>query len=415
MIPGILGAVDAAPRRVGRYEVVATLGAGAMGEVLRAKDGKLGREVAIKTVRNRFGMDPQLFHARFESEARALAALSHPAIVQVHDLGVDEKDEPFLIMELVDGPTLKGLLAERGPMSPHDARAMGIMLARGLEAAHARGILHRDVKPANILLARNGQWKLADFGVAHVPDSSQTITGQFLGTPAYAAPEAIALGRFSDKSDVFGLAAVLAEAITGKRLRGDASMTEIAAAAHESIALPAEVPPDLAAVLRPALSIDSTKRPSAARFAELLATTGDSTVSRTEIVAAPRKLDPKWVIAGVAGAIILIGLVAALSRGDGAASSSPARPSAAPARPERGREAPERFEPTVEPPRNSPPLDHKGLKEWNKIAEKANEGKIGEALDKLDKFEDRYGTSSESEQLRAYLAQFPRERRRDDD
>ena len=404
----------AEPRRVGRYEVVATLGAGAMGEVLRAKDGKLGREVAIKTVRNRFGMDPQLFHARFESEARALAALSHPAIVQVHDLGVDEKDEPFLIMELVDGPTLKELLADKGPMSPADARAMGIMLARGLEAAHARGILHRDLKPANILLAKNGQWKLADFGVAHVPDSSQTITGQFLGTPAYAAPEAIALGRFSDRSDVFGLAAVIAEAVTGKRLRGDASMTEIAAAIHESVALPAEVPPDLAAVLRPALSIDSTKRPSAARLAELLAT-GDSSVSHTQIVSAPAKLDPKWVIAGVAGAIILIGLVAAMSRGDGA-SSSPARPSAAPVRPEpfdsktRSGQAESR---DVEPPRNSPPLDHRGMKEWNKIAEKANEGKIGEALRKLDKFEERFGASPESEQLRAYLQQFP-DRREDD-
>ena len=402
----------AEPRRVGRYEVVATLGAGAMGEVLRAKDGKLGREVAIKTVRNRFGMDPQLFHARFESEARALAALSHPAIVQVHDLGVDEKDEPFLIMELVDGPTLKELLAEKGPMSPHDARAMGIMLARGLEAAHARGILHRDLKPANILLAKNGQWKLADFGVAHVPDSSQTITGQFLGTPAYAAPEAIALGRFSDKSDVFGLAAVLAEAITGKRLRGDASMTEIAAAAHESIALPAEVPPDLAAVLRPSLSIDSTRRPSAARFAELLAT-GDSTVSHTQIVAAPGKLEPKWVVAGIAGAIILIGLVAALSRGDGASSSKPpARPSATEREPER---EPERFEPARQGPLNPPPLDGKGMKEWNKIAEKANKGEIGEALKKLDHFERKFGSSPETEQLRSYLSQFPREQWREED
>jgi serine/threonine protein kinase len=400
----------AAPRRVGRYAVVATLGAGAMGEVLRARDEKLGREVAIKTVRNRFGMDPAMFHARFESEARALAALSHPAIVQVHDLGVDDKDEPFLVMELVDGPTLKELLADKGPMSPPDARAMGIQLARGLEAAHARGILHRDLKPANILLAKNRQWKLADFGVAHVPDSSQTITGQFLGTPAYAAPEAIALGQFSGKSDVFGLAAVLAEAITGKRLRGEATLTEIAASAHQSIPLPAELPPDLAAVLRPALSIDSSKRPTAAHFAELLAT-GDSTVSRTEIVAAPRTRRSTWTIAAIAGGVVLIGLVAALSRGDGsgAAKQPAARPSSSERAPERRFEAP--------PPRgplNPPPLDHKGMKEWNKIAEKANEGKIGEALDKLDKFERKFGASTETEQLRAYLSQFPAERWEDD-
>jgi serine/threonine-protein kinase len=294
-------------------------------------------------------------------------------------------------------------------MSPHDARAMGIQLARGLEAAHARGILHRDLKPANILLARNGQWKLADFGVAHVPDSSQTITGQFLGTPAYAAPEALALGHFTDKSDVFGLAIVVIEAITGKRVRGDASMTELVRNVSDSIPLPPELPPDLAAVLRPALALDASKRPGAARFAELLATTGDSTVSRTEIVAAPARRRPLWIVGGIAAGIVVIGLVAALSRGDG--STSPSRP----APPAPSMRVPDRV-PDRMPDRalSPPPLDHKGMKEWNKIADKANEGKIGEALDKLDKFERKFGTSPETQQLRAYLSQFPQGRWEDD-
>jgi serine/threonine protein kinase len=394
---------DAAPRQVGRYAVVATLGAGAMGEVLRALDERLGREVAVKTVRNRFGMDPSLFRARFEAEARALAALSHPAIVQVHDLGFDDDNQPYLVMELVDGPTLKARL-EQGPMSPAEVRAMGIQLARGLEAAHARGILHRDLKPANILLARNGQWKLADFGVAHVPDSSQTMTGQFLGTPAYAAPEALALGQFSDRSDVFGLAVTMVEAMTGRRLRGDATLSELVAASNQAISLPPEVPPDLAAVLRPALSLDAGKRPTAAQLAELLAT-GDSTVSRTQIVSPPIASRRMWVIGGVAAGVVVIGLVAALSRGDGASARAPSPP-ASPSPALRPSERP--FEPPqggLAPP---PDLDHKGMREWNKIAEKANQGDVGEALDKLGKFERKFGSSSETEQLRAYLEQFVR-------
>ena len=382
--------MEAEPRRVGRYAVVAMLGAGAMGEVLRARDERLGREVAVKTVRNRFGLDPAQFHARFESEARALAALSHPAIVQVHDLGVDEQGEPYLVMELVDGPTLKARLAERGPMPAAEARAMGIQLARGLEVAHARGITHRDVKPANILLAPNGQWKLADFGVAHVPDSSQTMTGQFLGTPAYAAPEALTLGHFGAASDVFGLAAVMVEAITGRRLRGDATMTELAARAGETIALPPEVPADLAAVLRPALARDPSQRPSAAALAEMLAT-GDSTISRTEIVTPSRPRGPAWVLGGIAAGIVLIGIVAALSRSGDGSSSRPRGP-VPPAASMRGSE-PAHF-------------DRGASKDLEKVIEKANEGKIGDALKKLDKLERKHGETAQTRALREQLEAY---------
>src|SRR5262245_63647692 len=123
-----------------------------MGEVLRARDEKLGRDVAIKRVKNVLGIVAHTFHDRFTAEARALAALAHPGVVQVFDLGVDG-DEPYLVMELVDGPSLRAILGERGALPAAEVRALGIQLARALEAAHARGILHRDLKPANVLRA----------------------------------------------------------------------------------------------------------------------------------------------------------------------------------------------------------------------------------------------------------------------
>ena len=132
----------------------------------------------------------------------------------------------YLVMELLAGPSLKDELATRGPRPTAEVVAIGIQLARALEAAHDRGILHRDLKPGNVVRAADGRWKLVDFGVAHVPDSDVTITGQFLGTPAYAAPEALALGHFSTASDVYGLAATLLEVATGTRPRGELTMAE---------------------------------------------------------------------------------------------------------------------------------------------------------------------------------------------
>ncbi len=173
-------------RRFGRYRITRTLGAGAMGEVYEAIDEVLGREVAVKTLRTQSGAFAHLLDERFRQEARAIAQLSHPGIVQVFDLELSA-DPPYLVMERVAGPTLQKRL-EAGPLSIDQVVTLGIQIARALAAAHAAGIVHRDVKPANILAAGDGMWKLADFGVAHVPDSSLTITGQFVGSPAYASP-----------------------------------------------------------------------------------------------------------------------------------------------------------------------------------------------------------------------------------
>jgi Protein kinase domain len=254
---------------IGRYRVLGMLGEGGMGEVLRARDERLGRDVAIKRIKNVFGAMAAEFRDRFEAEARALAALTHPGVVQVYDLGIDA-EAPYLVMELVDGPTLRTMLKDEGPLAAAAVRSLGIQLARALEAAHARGILHRDIKPANVLHAPGGVWKLADFGVAHMPDSEMTVTGQFMGTPAYAAPEALALGRFSPASDVFGLAATLVEAASGAKPRRDATLAELMARAHEPVTL-LGIPDELRAALSAALALDPATRPSAAGLAEMLA------------------------------------------------------------------------------------------------------------------------------------------------
>ena len=173
--------------RFGRYRVTGTLGTGAMGDVYLAVDDVLGREVAVKTLRGRHtGLAARIADDRFRQEARAIAQLTHPSVVQVYDLDLNA-DPPYLVMERVAGPSLKERL-DGGPLPEAEVRALGIQIANALAAAHARGVVHRDVKPANILAAGPGVWKLADFGVAHMPDSEVTISGQFLGTPARRFP-----------------------------------------------------------------------------------------------------------------------------------------------------------------------------------------------------------------------------------
>src|SRR6185295_4719726 len=157
------------PRRFGRYRVTGTLGSGGMGEVYTAVDEVLGRDVAVKTLRGqRSVLAARILDERFRLEARAIAALHHPGVVQVFDIDLTA-DPPFLVMERVAGPSLKDRLAA-GALAADELRTMGIQIARALAAAHAAGIVHRDIKPANILAAVGGTWKLADFGVAHVPD-----------------------------------------------------------------------------------------------------------------------------------------------------------------------------------------------------------------------------------------------------
>jgi serine/threonine-protein kinase len=260
---------------LGRFQVVAELGAGAMGTVYRANDAVLGRAVAIKTLHaaNQIGV-----RERFVREARAISAVHHPNILAIYDAGT-EGDTPYLVMELAPGGTLRDRIAA-GPLAVDTVRQIGIQISRALGAAHAAHILHRDVKPANILCAHDGTWKLADFGIARLPDSSLTITGQFLGSPSYAAPEALRAGQFSPASDVYGLGATLYEALTGSPPYGSHDMASlIRKLEHEAPPRPtrAAVPGALSDAIMAALEHEPVRRPSAEQLAHALASAEDDT------------------------------------------------------------------------------------------------------------------------------------------
>ena len=205
---------------------------------------------------------------RFRNEARAIAKLTHPNIVAVFDVDV-AATPPFLVMERVAGPSLADRLTA-GPLRTDQLIPLGIQIARALATAHDAGVVHRDVKPANILAAGPGTWKLADFGVAHVPDSSLTVTGQFVGSPAYAAPEALVKGITGAASDVYGLGATLYEAAAGRWPRLEAKGALLAPVPPLRTLAPS-LPPHVCDAIDRAVALDHTKRPTAAELAELLA------------------------------------------------------------------------------------------------------------------------------------------------
>ena len=216
--------VLAAGTRLGVYELSGALGAGGMGEVYRARDPRLGRDVAIKVLPDRLTGDPSAL-ARFVREAKVLAALSHPNILTIFDVG-SEKGISFLVMELLPGETLRSRIALRRPDWPEAIR-IGIEIAEGLSAAHALGIIHCDLKPENIFLTRNGHIKLLDFGLASCGSDFNraefgstaelaAATGSVMGTVPYMSPEQLKGMRADARSDIFSFGCVLQETITGK-------------------------------------------------------------------------------------------------------------------------------------------------------------------------------------------------------
>src|SRR5215469_2602233 len=192
--------------QLGHYEVLSTIGSGGMAEVYRARDTRLGRDIALKVVNEALAADPELVQ-RFEQEARLAGSLNHPNLVAVYDFGVHE-GAPYLITELLKGESLRQRLS-RGRIPPDTALVWGAELAQGLAAAHARGIVHRDVKPDNVFVTTDGHAKLLDFGIAKLTEASKvegphgllddtvtpasipTRTGAILGTPAYMSPEQV--------------------------------------------------------------------------------------------------------------------------------------------------------------------------------------------------------------------------------
>src|SRR5512135_229408 len=262
--------------KLGPYEIQAPLGAGGMGEVYRARDGKLNRDVAIKVLPETLARDADRL-ARFQREAQVLASLNHPHIAAIYGL---EKsgDLEALVLELVGGETLAERIA-RGPLPVEEALAIARQIADALEAAHERGVVHRDLKPANVKLAPDGMVKVLDFGLAKAlagdassPDMthSPTITAQatqagvVIGTAAYMSPEQ-ARGKAVDKrADIWAFGVVLWEMLTGRRLFEGETVTDVlASVVKEPIrweALPAATPASLRHLLRRCLDRDPRTR-----------------------------------------------------------------------------------------------------------------------------------------------------------
>lgn len=260
--------------RLGPYEVLAPLGSGGMGEVYRARDPRLGRDVAIKVLPEDAANDPEHL-GRFEREARAVAALSHPNVLAIFDIGLGKV--PFLVTELLQGETLRELL-DRGPLSPRRTIELGIQLTSGLAAAHDRGIVHRDLKPANVFITADQQVKILDFGLAKRAESvsesgdsithPQTLRGTVLGTLGYMAPEQLRGLEADARSDIFACGAILYEMLTGRRaFRGESPADTISAilTSTPSALDFSDAPPALVVAIRRCLDKEPGARFSSAR------------------------------------------------------------------------------------------------------------------------------------------------------
>jgi serine/threonine protein kinase len=238
--------------RLGPYEVLGPLGAGGMGEVYRARDKRLGRDVAIKVLPESVAGDPEAL-SRFEREAKAVASLSHPHIVALFDFG-REGALSYIVTELLEGETLRSRL-QAGPLSVRKAVDLAIQIADGLAAAHERGIIHRDLKPENVFITREGHIKILDFGLAklpnaevdakqltHAPTASQTAAGVLMGTMGYMSPEQVRGKAIDLRSDIFSFGAVLYEMLAGRRAFSGDSLADMASAILK------DDPPDLCRV-----------------------------------------------------------------------------------------------------------------------------------------------------------------------
>ena len=209
----------------GRYRVDAMIATGGMSTVYRGLDIRLDRPVALKVMDSRYAQDQQ-FLARFQREARAVARLKDPGLVSVYDQGFDAH-HPFLVMELVEGGTLRVLLAERGRMPPHAVAAVLAPVLSGLAVAHRAGLVHRDVKPENVLISDDGEVKIADFGLVRaVAEAKITSTSVILGTAAYLSPEQVGTGDAGPRSDVYGVGVLAYELLTGDTpFKGDNALS----------------------------------------------------------------------------------------------------------------------------------------------------------------------------------------------
>lgn len=226
-----------------RYEIINRIGSGGMADVYKAMDEKLNRMVAVKVLKPEFRED-KTFIAKFRTEAQAAAGLSHPNVVNVFDVGED-RGVYYIVMELVEGITLKDYINRKGKLSVKEATSIAIQVSLGLEAAHNRGIVHRDVKPQNIIISTDGKVKLSDFGIAKAT-SSNTISSNVMGSVHYSSPEQVRGGYSDYKSDIYSLGITLYEMVTG-RVPFDGDTTVAIAIKHlqEEIEAPSKYTPNL--------------------------------------------------------------------------------------------------------------------------------------------------------------------------
>ena len=312
----LLGGASGTTTVAGRYRLQHVIGVGGLAVVHRAVDTRLERPVAVKLLRETTTSAAD--RARFVSEARLLGRLSHPNLVRVLDAGVDD-DHPFLVLDLVEGRTLAEAL-EAG-LTPQELARTGAGIASALAHAHAAGIVHRDVKPGNVLLARDGTPRLADFGIARLVDDTchQTSTGMLVGTVAYLAPEQVAGEPVTTAADVYALGLVLLEGLTRRRAYSGPSVESALARLSRQPDVPVGLPAGWRALLLAMTARDPAARPTAAEVAERL---------RAPAAAVP---PPAPVRRGLSSRVALVGAGAAFLMLVGAAgwSSLPTPPGSA--------------------------------------------------------------------------------------
>ncbi|MBC3185207.1 Stk1 family PASTA domain-containing Ser/Thr kinase [Corynebacterium sp. zg-331] len=259
----------------GRYQIDHPIARGGMSTVYRCVDLRLGRAVAVKVMDDRYVDDP-VFRQRFRREARAMARINHPHIVGVYDFGSDGH-HVFLVMELITGGTLRELLAERGPMPPHAALSVMRAVLTGLAEAHRDGLIHRDIKPDNVLISADHAVKLADFGLVRATDSQQHTTTHIVGTAAYLSPEQVRGAELTPASDVYSAGIVLFELLTGETpFRGTTDLDRAYRRLDQDVPPPSEViegiPPEIDALVARATHRDPAHRyPDAAAFLDAAA------------------------------------------------------------------------------------------------------------------------------------------------
>src|SRR5689334_12847603 len=314
--------------RLGPYEILAQIGAGGMGEVYRAKDARLGRDVAIKVLPASFSEDTDRLR-RFEQEAKAAGVLNHPNITAVHDIG-EADGAPYVVQELLEGETLRAVLAG-GKLSARKTIDYSLQIVRGLAAAHEKGIVHRDLKPENVFVTNDGRVKILDFGLAkltqmegaasvvtNLPTETRgTEPGVVLGTLGYMSPEQVRGKPADARSDIFSFGAILYEMLAGRRaFHGDSAADTMSAILREDppdlSVTNQSVPPGLERIVRHCLEKNPEQRFHSAHdvaFA-LEALSQTSTPQQSQISAGPslraRRIPPLvWLLAGLAAGTVI--------------------------------------------------------------------------------------------------------------